>query len=107
LKRQFNVSGTIVLGTWSKTLSFFSSQAVPANLRPMLQARRFQADRDKLLAINLGPLGAYWGGEYAAEQLTHYLKTERFTVYLTGPPPPALLTGAGKQRQVGEGEVVR
>jgi hypothetical protein len=51
----------------------------PANLRPTLQARHFQADRDKLLAIDLAPLGAYWGGEYAAERLTHYLKTERFT----------------------------
>src|SRR6185437_16180556 len=66
----------------------------PANLRPRLQARCFQADRDKLLAIDLAPLGAYWGGEYAAEQLTHYLKAERFTIYLIGPPPPPLLTRA-------------
>jgi hypothetical protein len=66
----------------------------PANLRPKLQARRFQADRDKLLAIDLAPLGAYWGGEYAAEQLTHYLKAERFTIYLVGPPPPPLMAKA-------------
>jgi hypothetical protein len=66
----------------------------PANLRPKLQARRFQADRDKLLAIDLAPLCAYWGGEYAAERLTHYLRAERFTIYLAGPPPPPLLTGA-------------
>jgi hypothetical protein len=66
----------------------------PANLRPTLQARRFQADRDKLLAIDLAPFDAYWGGEYAAEQLMHYLKAELFTIYLAGPPPPPLLTGA-------------
>jgi hypothetical protein len=33
----------------------------PANLRPTLQARRFQANRDKLLAIDLAPFDAYWG----------------------------------------------
>jgi hypothetical protein len=66
----------------------------PANLRPRLQVRHFQADRDKLLAIDLAPLGAYWGGEYAAELLTDYLKAERFTIYLIGPPPPTLLTKA-------------
>jgi hypothetical protein len=66
----------------------------PATLRPTLEPRYFQADRDKLLRMDLAPLGSYWGGEYAAEQLTHYLKAERFTIYLTGPPPPPLLTGA-------------
>jgi hypothetical protein len=74
----------------------------PANLRPTLQPRRFKADRERLLGMDLGPLEAYWGGEYAAERLTHYLKAERFTIYLTGPPPPPLLTG-GRMRLAADG----
>ena len=44
--------------------------------------------------IGLETFGAYWGGEYGAEQLTRYLKAERFTIYVPGTPPPALMTKA-------------
>ena len=66
----------------------------PANLRPTLHPQRYQADRTLLLQTDLGQFGAYWGGEYAAEQLTHYLKAERFTIYAQGAAPPGLMTKA-------------
>jgi hypothetical protein len=64
----------------------------PANLRPTLNPRRYQADRAQLTQTDLGQFRAYWGGEYGAEQLTRYLKAERFTIYVPGAPPPALMT---------------
>jgi hypothetical protein len=66
----------------------------PANLRPTLHARRYQADREKLMQTDLAPFGAYWGGEYGAEKLTRYLKAERFLIYVPGAPPPILMTNA-------------
>jgi len=66
----------------------------PANLRPTLHARRYQADRELLMQTDLAPFDAYWGGEYGAERLTRYLKAERFLIYAPGTPPPALMTKA-------------
>ena len=54
----------------------------PANLRPKLQPRRFLAqDREWALQTDLTRFDAYWGGEVAADRLTHYLKPEILTVY--------------------------
>jgi hypothetical protein len=54
----------------------------PATLRPKLQPRRFRAqNREWAQQTNLTPFGAYWGGEVAADRLTHYLKPEMLTVY--------------------------
>lgn len=54
----------------------------PATLRPKLQPRRFRAqNRERAQQTNLTPFGAYWGGEVAADRLTHYLKPEILTVY--------------------------
>jgi hypothetical protein len=66
----------------------------PANLRPTLRPRRYQADRAQLTQTDLTQFRAFWGGEYGAEQLTRYLKAERFTIYVPGTPPPALMTKA-------------
>ena len=66
----------------------------PANLRPTLRPRRYQADREQLTQADLEPFGAYWGGEYGAEKLTRYLKAEHFVIYTPGVPPPALMTKA-------------
>jgi hypothetical protein len=66
----------------------------PANLRPTLRPRRYQADRELLIQIDLEPFGAYWGGEYGAEKLTRYLRAEHFLIYTPGTPPPALMTKA-------------
>jgi hypothetical protein len=66
----------------------------PGNLRPTLRPQRYQADRDLITQVDLAPFGAYWGGEYGAEQLTRYLKAEYFTIYVQDAPPAALMTKA-------------
>jgi hypothetical protein len=54
----------------------------PATLRPKLQARRFRAqNREWLQQTDLTRFDAYWGGEVAADRLTHYLKPEMMTIY--------------------------
>jgi hypothetical protein len=64
----------------------------PAVLRPILGARRYQADREKLTQADLQTFRAYWGGEYGAELLTRYLKAQHFTIYVSGEPTTALMT---------------
>jgi hypothetical protein len=64
----------------------------PATLRPKLQARRFRAqNREWVQQTDLAAFGAYWGGEVAADRLTHYLKPEMLTVY-TMHNPTKLIT---------------
>jgi hypothetical protein len=54
----------------------------PAVLRPRLQPRRFRApDHDWAQQTDLTRFDAYWGGEVAADRLTHYLKPEMLTIY--------------------------
>ena len=54
----------------------------PATLRPKLQPRRFRVqDRELAQQTDLARFDAYWGGEVAADRLTHYLKPEMLTVY--------------------------
>lgn len=58
----------------------------PIKLRPKLNPRRFRAaDPDWWKEAKL-PEGAYWGGEVAADRLTHYLKPATFTIYITPAP---------------------
>lgn len=55
----------------------------PIKLRPKLNARRLRAeDPTWWQAANLAEIGAYWGGEVAAEHLTHHLKPENLTIYI-------------------------
>jgi hypothetical protein len=54
-------------------------------LRPKLHPRRFEADTDSLEKADLKPYGAYWGGEVAADKLTHALKPATFTIYAREP----------------------
>ena len=68
----------------------------PITLRPKLYLGRFRADPERLQHTALAPLNAYWGGEPAAEKLTHYLKPAHFTIY-TG-EPIAKLVAAGRMR---------
>src|SRR3984885_962265 len=59
----------------------------PATLRPKLQPRRFRAhDRELAQQTDLARFDAYWGGEVAADRLTHYLKPEMLTVYTLDNP---------------------
>jgi hypothetical protein len=57
----------------------------PTTLRPKLNPRRFQGDPKQLQRINLKKHHAYWGGEVAAEKLTHFLKPAQFTIYACDP----------------------
>lgn len=59
----------------------------PAVLRPRLQPRRLLAqNRERVEQADLTPFGAYWGGEVAADRLTHNLKPETLTVYTLDNP---------------------
>jgi hypothetical protein len=75
----------------------------PITLRPKLNLGRFRADPERLQHTALAPLNAYWGGEPAAEKLTHYLKPAHFTIY-TG-EPIAKLVAAGRMRAEAGGNV--
>jgi hypothetical protein len=66
----------------------------PANLRPTLRSRRYQADREQLTHIDLEVFEAYWGGEYGAEKLARHLKAENFLIYTPIPPATSLMTKA-------------
>jgi len=57
--------------------------AYPEQLRPKLVTGRYRAlDPDWWQTVPLHNLQAYWGGEVAADRLTHYLKPEIITVYV-------------------------
>jgi hypothetical protein len=60
----------------------------PDTLRLKLFKNRYQADADRLLALDLHAQQAFWGAEVAAQRLTRYLKPERFTIYLRGEGKP-------------------
>ena len=66
----------------------------PANLRPTLNPRKYRAERELLMHIDLVPAGAYWGGEYGAEKLLRYLKAEEFLIYAAALPPTQLMAKA-------------
>jgi len=75
----------------------------PTTLRPKLNPRRFQADREQYHQINLKQHNAYWGGEVAAEKLTHFLKPAHFTIYAR--EPIAKLVAANRMRADRAGNV--
>lgn len=55
----------------------------PIKLRPKLGPQRFRAaDTNWWKDINLTNYKAKWGGEFAADKLTHYLKPDFFTLYI-------------------------
>ena len=58
----------------------------PIKLRPKLNPRRFRAAIPDWWKEAKLPEGAYWGGEVAADRLTHYLKPATFTIYIRPAP---------------------
>jgi hypothetical protein len=54
-------------------------------LRPKLNPRRFDANTDVLAEKELKQYDAFWGGEVAADKLTHTLKPTAFTIYAREP----------------------
>jgi hypothetical protein len=75
----------------------------PAILRPKLNGRRYTADRNRFLDLDLKLLEAYWGGEVAAERLTRYLKAEHLLVYTRGEVKDLLIQG--RMRLAADGDV--
>ena len=57
----------------------------PIKLRPKLNPRRFKANNlDWWKHLDVKNYEAQWGGEVAADKLTHYLKPNFYTMYLHG-----------------------
>ena len=55
----------------------------PTRLRPKLRPLRFQATHPEWWAsVDASACGVLWGGEIAADRLTHYLKPATVTIYL-------------------------
>jgi hypothetical protein len=75
----------------------------PTTLRPKLNPRRFQVDADQLHQAKIDQHNAYWGGEIAAEKLTHFLKPTHFTIYARD--PIAKLVAANQMRAERTGNV--
>jgi len=61
-------------------------------LRTKLNPRRFDGDLEALEKADLEGYGACWGGEVAADRLTHMLQPATFTIY-AGEPIGALVAG--------------
>jgi hypothetical protein len=57
----------------------------PTRLRPKLGPQRLRSEHPGWWATEQLPPGAMWGGEIAADRLTHYLKPQHATIYV----PPA------------------
>jgi hypothetical protein len=76
------------------------------NLRPKLNPRRFDADTDSLEKADLKAYDAYWGGEVAADKLTHMLKPATFTIYAREPITRLVLGQRLRARAGGRIEVL-
>lgn len=53
-------------------------------LRRALNPRRFDGDPQVMQSVDLTQFGALWGGEVAADLLTHLLQPAEFTIYTGG-----------------------
>jgi hypothetical protein len=78
--------------------------AYPEKLRPKLILGRYRGEYGWWQQKKLDPLEAQWGGEVAAERLTHYLKPEVITIYTTTQQLNQLLLG-NRLRKDPEGDV--
>jgi hypothetical protein len=79
----------------------------PVTLRPKLEARRFEADPRILTNANLKGQHAYWGGEPAADRLTHVLRPKAFTIYTAGDWRPLAAAYRMRAHPRGNVEVVK
>ncbi len=78
--------------------------AYPEQLRAKLILGRYRGEYGWWQQKKLDPLVAQWGGEVAAERLTHYLKPEVITIYTTAQQLNQLLIG-NRLRKDPEGDV--
>jgi hypothetical protein len=67
--------------------------AYPEQLRTKLILGRYRGEYGWWQQKKLDPMTAQWGGEVAAERLTHYLKPEVITIYTTTQQLNQLLLG--------------
>ncbi|BDC50591.1 hypothetical protein F183_A29070 [Bryobacterales bacterium F-183] len=79
----------------------------PMRLRPKLLIRRFSAEPAGLRQLNIAQYGALWGGEVAADRLTHYLKPQQFTIYTREPITKLVAAARMKVDPDGNLEVLR
>jgi hypothetical protein len=95
-RRGFLQKGKTAAGTRVRTDELIKEWVTyyPANLRPTLRPRRYQAERELLTHLDTAEFGAYWGGEYGAERLVRYLKAENFLIYTPAATPPTLMAKA-------------
>jgi hypothetical protein len=78
--------------------------AYPEQLRPKLILGHYKGEHGWWQQKKLEPLTAQWGGEIAAERLTHYLKHEVITIYTTAQQLNQLLLG-NRLRKDPEGDI--
>ncbi len=76
-------------------------------LRPKLLIRRFSAEPAGLRHLNVAQYDALWGGEVAADRLTHYLKPQQFTIYASEPITKLVAAARMKADPNGNLEVLR
>lgn len=78
--------------------------AYVTKLHPKTLINRYTATRDKFWEdVDLGLRSGLWGGEVAANKLTHYLKPEKVTIYTNRQPDE--LVGELKLRRDDKGKV--
>jgi len=78
----------------------------PTTLRPKLNPRRFQADPEQIHQTKIKQHNAYWGGEVAAEKLTHFLKPAHFTIYAREPVAELVATNWMPADRTGNVEIL-
>lgn len=79
----------------------------PITLRPKLHIQRFSAALAGLGELDVAKYGALWGGEVAADRLTHYLKPQQFIIYTREPMAKLVAVGRMKADPNGNVEVLR
>lgn len=80
----------------------------PARLREKLVLGRYTTTRDQWWQdINIADYQAYWGGEIAADRLTHYLKPQDTTLYADKVPARLLLENRLLKANNGNVEIVK
>ena len=78
----------------------------PDTLRRRLNSRRFEAESRDLGTADLTRYHAYWGGEAAADRLTHRLRPAMFTIYAAGPWAPIAAAHRMRARPDGNVEIL-
>lgn len=73
----------------------------PIRLRPKLHTKRFRAtDPNWWRQVNIADYGGRWGGEIAADKLTHYLHPQTVTIYMPPEEMPQQLARLVKDHRL-------